>query len=233
MRYKVASVTILLAVAAVAALAMAFQDGAQPASGQSKRPDPTTILARVRKAKANGAKEVTFPAPEVFYASVGSLDEALRYYDAVIAKPVEKTSFLIDSHNVSTFYKFEVVERLSGKRGQVKPLSLSLPAGLPPAGPNHFYLMTGGGNLTLEGVKVTVESDIGELSPSQNYLLLVRLDPSGSAGVVELGPYGVFKVSPDEAVESIATKPNLLKSDMESRYGNSVARLRAELQRKN
>jgi len=234
MRYKIASLTILLAVAAVAALGMTFRRGAQTASDQARRPDPTTILARVRKAKARGATEVTFPAPKAFYADVGSLDEALLHYDAVIAKPVGKTSFLLDTHNVSTFYKFQIVERLSASKiGQASPLSRSLPAGLPPAGPNQFYLMTGGGELTLEGVRVTVQSDMGELSPSQNYLLLMRLDQSGGAGMVELGPYGVFKVGPDDAVESIVAKAHLLKSDMESRYGNSVARLRAELRRRN
>ncbi len=142
-----------LALVAAAALGMTLQDGAQePASGQAKRPDPTTILARVQKAKAQGATEVTFPPVEPYHADVGGLDEALRYYDAVVARPVGKTSLLLDDHNISTFYRFEVVERLSPGRGEVKPLSLKLPAGLPPAGANHFYLMTDGGTLTLEGV---------------------------------------------------------------------------------
>ncbi len=49
--------------------------------------------------------------------------------------------------------------------------------------------------------------------------------------MVELGPAGLFRVSPEGEVGAAGAKQSLLKTEIESRYGNSVGRLKAGLRR--
>lgn len=202
----------------------------QPLGNQGSE-DPTTLRARIKPARARGAQKAVFPGPIPWYEAVRSLGEALARYTVVIAQPVEKRSFMPGPRDIQSIYKLKVIDTLSRANVSGCCVPTDLPAGLTPLNENEIYLWAGGGTVQLDGVETTVEDEFGGLSTSRQYLLFLKLDPSGKIGMVTLGPRGVFKINPNGVLESIVNDPHVLKRDIEKGYGNSVNRMSVDLKR--
>lgn len=199
--------------------------------GQSAE-DPTTLKARVKKEKAKGANKVNFSSPVPIYAETGGIDEAAATYLLVIAKPAGASSFMLSPHKLTTFQKFEIIERVSAGTppGCCGPQASELPPGLPPPGPDEIYVRMNGGKAVIDDVEVTQESEFS-FDESERYLLFLLPDKTGVLGTIPLGPYGIFKVKGD-AVESVLNYPHTLDSEVKAKFGKSLERLKAGLRRR-
>lgn len=188
--------------------------------------DPTTLKARVKKEKAKGATKVTFASPVPIYAETSGLDEAFSTYLVVIAKPVEAKTFMLSPHKLTTFQKFEIIERLATPANTdcCGPQASDFPAELPSPGVNEIYLRMNGGKALIDGVEVTQQSEF-PFKDSEQYLLFLLPDSTGVIGTVPLGPYGIFRVKGDD-VESILNSPHTLDTEFKTKFGKSLSRLK-------
>jgi len=197
-------------------------------------PDRGTIAWRVRLAKAKGEREVVLDPPTVLYAASGSnLDEVLSNYTAVIAEPVAQRSYVSDDRQeVVTWYKFRIVENLSGRNfascptcsSSIKPSEEMLPLDA-----DQFLMAKYGGVVVIDGIKVTTRQlGFPQFSMSTKYLLFVSLDSSGVAGMA-VGPEGIFSVSDEGLLQPINDTPHTIKRELATRFDSSVYQLKHEL----
>src|SRR5690348_16817422 len=70
-----------------------------------------SIYSIARRAKAEGKSSVTIPPPIIDYPNMGlSLDDVLKKYSALVVQVAESTSFVQDSNNIVTVYKFKILD---------------------------------------------------------------------------------------------------------------------------
>lgn len=190
--------------------------------------DVTTIKARIRKAKAQGKKQVVLSEPEVFYEEVSDVNDALSRYSLIIARPVEKSSLMLDQRNITTFYKFEIIETLSSAQPANCCIAESLPDQLQATKENEIYIRVSGGTVNVDDVEVTIPEEFGELSMSQPYLLFISREEGKAIGIVKAGAGGIFKVSDMGKIETLSIRPHTLSLSVAKEYGSSIERLRNE-----
>src|SRR5205807_3808648 len=119
---------------------------------QTRPQDPTTLSSRIKIAKAKGDRQVVFPGPIPIYDDFGSLDEAIANYEIVVARPIEKVSFLLDPRDITSFYRLEIMETLSPQKLAKCCFPKDAPNELLPLNTNEVYLRVGGGTLMLDGI---------------------------------------------------------------------------------
>lgn len=197
---------------------------------QQAREDPTSLRARLKKAKPNASNEVIFGAPEPILADVSSLDEALANYSVIVAIPIDAMSIQTDPRNIVTYYKFRVLEKLSQKHLPLTGVPENLPSELPSLKDNEIYVLEGGGSVVIDGIKVTQKSLYG-YSLSEKYLLFTSKNSSETVAMVSLGKYGVFRISAndDDTLQPIATEVTPVARDMKERHANKISRLKIAL----
>lgn len=203
----------------------------RPTPGRQQREDPTTLRARVKKAKARGERKVKFGSPVPIYAETAGLEEAAANYLIVLARPREATTLMLSPNKLTTFQKFEILDRLTTPkmRSCCGPKASDLPPGLAVSGPSEIYVRLNGGTYVIDDVEVTQELEFN-FSGTQEYLLFLLPDETGVIGTIPLGPYGVFSVKGD-SIESILNYPHLLDTEIRSKHNGSLGRLRARLGR--
>jgi hypothetical protein len=203
-----------------------------PSLGQEKE-DPTTLKARVKKAKANGATKVTFDSPVPIYAETSGLDEASSTYLIVVAKSIEGKTLMLSPHKLTTFQKFEIVERFGEppNTGCCGPEASDLPSELVSPGTNELYVRINGGEQIIDGVEVTQKKEF-QFKDGEQYLLFLLPDTTGVISTIPLGPYGVFKVK-DDTVESLMNYRHTLDTEITTNYGKSLTLLKATIRRRN
>jgi hypothetical protein len=238
MRVKLNPVLTLVIIASVVlaiSILSIYQVAPSGQRQQSAKEDPLEekkITSRVKKAKERGEQEVVLYAPQVDYAgSASSTEEILLKYSAVVAKPVEERSYVWDSSQVITWYKFQVVENISQKEYPPCPTCSSipdemLPQELLPLKKDEILLSRFGGALTIDGVNVTtVNSDFPPFSTSNKYLLFITVDARGVAGTAG-GPATLFTANADDTLEPLSKRPHSIKRDVDDRFGRSLRGLR-------
>jgi hypothetical protein len=194
--------------------------------------DPTSLRARVEKEKAKGLRKVVFPAPIVEYADNISLETAIAETTIVVADVLDKQSRLLDPGTIATFYRLRVIETLSEPISSkcCNPTDNEFPKDLPVLGENEMYFVGMGGTIHLEDVEVTVKEDFEELQVNRRYLLFLSTTQSGMFSVGKVGPRGVFTVAGDGHLDS-ALKRFRLGRELETKFGNSLSRLKGEIVR--
>lgn len=204
----------------------AFQVGAVPGS----------LEALANDCIEHNLQSVTIPTYELRYEGVSGIDEAASVYSIVIAHPLSKRSFVLDSESqmIQSWYTFVVTEVLSLKPFNACsecPASPDPPTTLMPLGPSQLLVPKNGGSVTVNGVIINSIDDVfPDYQMSQNYLLFLRMDSSKRVGLVSLGPAAVFTISANGTLGTVAEgSDNALAHDITQRYGNSVASLRAAL----
>jgi hypothetical protein len=188
------------------------------------------------RAKAEGRSEVIVRAPLYRPAGVTSLDQALSYYTAVIATPVDSKSYMQSPDKIVTWYKFKVIEYLNRKKPRVCSTCPSTPSDIPaemlPLQEDEVLIPRPSGSVVVDDVKVTsVESGFPPFLQSKNYLLFVQLDSSSRVGVLRIGAYGVFTVDENGDIKHINQKNHPFKHEIENAdgNGNAVEQLRAKI----
>lgn len=191
--------------------------------------DQTSLKARAKKVKAKGQNKAVFASPLPIYAETSGMDEASSTYLIVVARPLEATTVLASPDKLTTFQKFEILDRLStpAARSCCGPKASDLPTSLAAPGPNEIYVRMNGGKAVIEDVEVTQEAEL-KFNGSEEYLLFLLPDESGVISTVPLGPYGVFRLKGDN-LESVLDYPHTLDNEIKSKHGQSLGRLKAGL----
>jgi hypothetical protein len=202
---------------------------AHPGRGQGLLKDSAS------KAKAEGKSEVVVRAPIYRPAAPRSLDQAFRYHTAVIATPVDKTSYVQAPDEIVTWYKFKVAEYLNRQPAvecSACPSPPSPPEGMSPLQEDEILIPRPSGSVEIDGVRViSVESGFPPFMRSKKYLLFVQFDSSGRVGMLRMGAYGVFDVDENGAIRHINNTDHPFKREIETPggVGNDIERLKAKV----
>lgn len=202
-----------------------------------------TVNWFVQQAKAKGEREVIVPGmfscPVEFRNPKTAIAEAASYGYVVVAQLIDKKSTVWSKHEIATWYKLKTVERLNDKKFPEGKLHESVPAELLPLQADEFLVAKNGGVVVVDGVKIVSRSPMIPDSPAtQQYIMFLKPaaythpDPTGKTGKLTYGLQGVFTLNADGTVEAAVQEPYPLKTDMESRYKNSLDKLRAGLKRR-
>lgn len=198
-----------------------------------RRSDPQrevgTIKQHAERAKARGEQQAVMPRSHIEYAGDGlNLDEAFSHYSLVVAQPIQERAVIAHPHSISTWYKLRVIETILPSKAPSCSTcfdSAQPPGELLPLNADEVLVARSGGELIVDGVNITMDSDFPPLSKSKKYLFLLSVNPSGTAGI-GAGPAGVFSVNDDGSVMPIIKKSHAINRDMQNRSGHSLNRLR-------
>lgn len=203
----------------------------QNSAGPQKWEDPTTLKARAKKEKSKGRSKVTLPGPLMEYPEGVGLETALSETSVLEGEVISKTSRVLDSHTIGTFYRIKVINILTmgTDAGCCTPTNSDFPADLGPVAEGEMMVFGNGGSALIEGVEVTVEEELAGLVPGRRVLLFSSPTASRKFAVLKLGPSGAFEIKGNGDLEPLAGKPGKLYRELKEKYGNSLPRLRAHL----
>ena len=196
-----------------------------------KAEDRGSLKWFARLARAKGQNRISKGGQEATYGNeVKDLDDALSYYQMILAVPVEKQSLPFGDRDVITWYKFKIIESLSHKElkpCQCMPADLVAPQEMLPLSADEILVPRGGGSVMVDGVEITEdEFEFPQFALSTRYLLFLRTDDSGQIGLLGMGPIGVFVEQGDDRLEPLSRRPNALTSDITTRFRSSIQLLR-------
>lgn len=232
MQFKWLLAICLLTILTLATLIGSRQGLSQRAHKEQEWKDPTTLRARVEKEKAKGYRKAVFPSPQLEYADEISLETAIAQTTVLVADVLDKQSRLVDPSTIFTFYRLSIIEKLSEPTTApcCNPKDQDFPADLPPLGPKEMYFAGIGGTIVLDDVEVTVTEDFEDLRPNGRYLFFLSTTESGKFSVGKIGPRGVLTVAGDGHLDS-RLKRFRLGRELELKTGNSLGKLKGEIQR--
>jgi len=205
---------------------------------------PFTLSEKIQRAKKSGRNKVYIPSPIPFYAELDSLDEALSKTTTVVATPIEKKTVILDPESIVTYYRLKIADSLSQGVPSKCCDHKSLPRELSATNSDETYLELGGGTLIIDGVTVIEEEEFGGLQLYQQYLFFLSQNTSQTLGMVQLGKDGIFKVTEDGGLETIASSKDSAKEqsihkvksaieqDLERLHGNSLTQLKANIKKR-
>ena len=241
MKYKLALVILVGFILVLAGTnlvrAVSSRSVAQQLRELDNATDKNTVAWRVRVAKTKGEKRVVLPMGNIDYADgVRTVDEALRYNEAIIASAIEEKSEVIDDNFIQTWYKVKILENLYDKNVQkcsdCVPDNLVPPREFLPVGKDEILIPQGGGRVVIDGVQVVMSDPaFPKLEVGKRYLLLVQPDPSRQIGLLMMGPTGVYIIEND-TLNAISERPHPFKSEIRERYNSSVESLRSHVRAK-
>jgi hypothetical protein len=201
--------------------------------------DQGSLKWHLRRAKLTGEKEVTLPGFSRCFAEVKDLNQALAHYRVISSIPVERC-VTTDTWGLVTWYKFKIIDDLSSERlqecsvcGDASNEADYLPAVLLPLEPDEILIPHMGGDVIMEGVRVTQPSSLYwdfatgskiepsylkpplsqavELSQAHQYLsntkpflLFVSASKSGKVAGLSLGERGIFSFDSNNEIEAIS-----------------------------
>lgn len=189
-----------------------------------------TFKQRLDRAKARGDKKLNSYSVIPIYAQV-DLDGALAIYNLVIAEPISRKSFQTDDIGyIVTWYKFKVIETLSKAKTPRLFEAETIPAELLPLENDEILVSKLGGVIEIDGLDIEMkEVGFPEFEVSRKYLLFLALDPTTRSGYVDVGPSGVLTVNADGTMESINKERRYFQTQIESRFGRSISKLKENL----
>jgi hypothetical protein len=207
-----------------------------PSTSQGSKPGTLQWVAE--QAKAKGKQEVTVPTGAINeYGVAPNVDEALFNFSLVVATLVSKESYIEGSDDIKTWYKFRNIETLrqadkyncSSCQGSLTP-----PTDMLPLADNEFLILKDGGTVVVDGVKITsYDPQFPDLSASSKYMLFISPDPAEKIQALGMGPYGIYAIKDNGALESIIKREDHpLSRDIKARLGDSIAQVRANLRSK-
>ncbi|HVF28343.1 MAG TPA: hypothetical protein VM943_08900 [Pyrinomonadaceae bacterium] len=198
-----------------------------------------TVKWYVQQAKAKGESEVVIGGFRVCGYEFENMAEASSHDSIVVAQLLDKKSIVWEEREIETWYKFKVIENLNSKDFPEGEMYKNVPAELLPLQPDEFLVVKFGGAAIVDDIKVVSHSRvIPDSSITGQYLLFLKPSsynhpaPTGRIGALPYGLGGVFTVSPSGDLEAALQEWHPLKDEVESRYKNSLDRLRAALKRR-
>jgi hypothetical protein len=232
-------VTMILKLTAVACSLFLLGFGITAAFKAPKVPQEystdKSIASIARRAKSQGKTSVSAPGKIIDYPGENmNLDEALQNYSVIIAEPIESKSYITDSSDeISTVYKFRIVETLSQRNAvfcnacSVNDVSDKLQ----PALYNEFLFQLSGGTITVDGVEVTMTSSgIPKFEKGERYLMFISFTPGGMARPAA-GISGLFRISSDESLEAMSKGKDRLPVEIAARFSKSLSMFKRAIKR--
>lgn len=234
MRVKIAAF-ILVGLVVFAASAKVYLRGQEQTVQQiaeiEKAEDKGSLKWYARLAKAKGQNRISKWGPEARYGDeVKDLNDALSYYQMILAVPIEKQSRPFEDAGIRTWYKFKIVEKLSHK--QLKPCDcvpadLVAPQEMFPLAADEILIPLGGGSVMVDGVEITQDDvEYPQFALTTRYLLFLRTDDSGQIGLLGMGPAGIFVEREDDRLEPVSHRTNALAPEIATRFRSSIQLLR-------
>jgi hypothetical protein len=201
----------------------------QSSAAHAQQPpiEPGSIDDLVQNATANGQSLVSIPI-DVQHEDVQGFDEAKANYSIVVAQAVSKESFVTSAYDIQTWWKFTVNETVLATTPHICVSGdCSLPGTLPAANSNELWLAKAGGAIARNGVTVDFQwMDFPDFNIGQKYLLFIDFNQSTRVAVPAIGPVGAFMVDSNGTMAAVLNEDTNLKSDISSRFGNSLTQLR-------
>jgi hypothetical protein len=228
---------VLLSVIAGSLGATSLMSQQQSSRAQKSMEPRGSLRWYADQAKGRGQQEIIKPTPIPLLAAVNDLDDALSNFTVVVAQPLAKVTSMKDANNLTTMYKFKILERLSSPPPGSECLKclawIEPPGELIPIEGDEFIAPTDGGIIVIDGVKVINKSrDFPEFSIGQKYLLFLTFDSGRSVGMFQLGPKGVFRIKGDDTLESINSWVHPLRQSLEVEHGSSFHRLKESIKKR-
>jgi len=204
-------------------------------SRQENAPKGNRLKWYADKAKRDGKQRVVVPGLMVEHlgSAAKEIDETLSEYSVVRAKLISRHTYQLDGDNLLTWYKFSLVETLTELKTPPCPncLSLTPPLELPFDTAKEFLIPRNGGIVAIDGVEIEqIEPDFPDFQNNQEYLLFILLYPNRVA-LTAGGPLGVFTIANGDRLIPFSNSSDKIKEGVESKFGNSLARLKHHLKR--
>jgi hypothetical protein len=234
---------ILVAIVFLGTMILAYR-----ASSVSNKQPSDTIYSRewaslsehAQKAKAQGKKKVVFPASIGIPAHVEGLSDALRNFSALVVQPVAQKSYAQGEMDIITWHKFKVLDDLSPDKSEqashlssIDSLPKEIDETLLPIQQDEILVPQSGGILSIDGVTLIQETDrFPFLSMNRKYLIFVTDDHSNKVRLLEIGPYGVFKITSDGRLDPLVDTPSSLSRDIKQYHNSSLTSLKTNLGRR-
>jgi hypothetical protein len=233
MRIKIAAF-ILVGLVVFAASATVYLRGQEQTAEQiaelEKAEDKGGVKWYARLARAKGQNKISMMARKGEYADgVKDLNEALRYYQMILAVPIEKQSRPFEDAAIRTWYKFKIIEKLSHKLKPCDcvPADLVAPQEMFPLGADEILIPLGGGSVMVDGIEITQDDvEYPQFALTTRYLLFLRTDESGQIGLLGMGPAGIFVEREDDRLEPVSQRTNALAPEIATRFKSSIQLLR-------
>jgi hypothetical protein len=162
---------------------------------------------------------------------VRTLEEAMGEFKWIVGEPIEEKTMsfptVINSKepdSIFTVYRIRVERRFGMSKGvfPADPVLKRCLSMMPPH-PDEILVLKSGGVITVDGVLLKKRGSLcfSELMP-RRYLLALRMDESGQAGVLEMGCMSIFAIDGDR-LSPRQTVTEAITSGMKERFGNSLA----------
>jgi hypothetical protein len=196
-------------------------------------PEKDRLQWFARKAREEGKKQVVLPGPTIDYAGIDmDLDQALRDYSVEVAEPIANKSYIANSDDVRTWYKFRILETLTRRNSAhcyTCPPVPNPPIELSTTNPEEFLISASGGTVILDGVAVTVDNrSIPPFENGKKYLLFLSLEPSGVA-VLGTGPSSVFRLIDDDSMVAVNNDTWRIQAEISKRFNLKLSELKSHL----
>jgi hypothetical protein len=151
-------VLILAIFAAVFAL-LAFRIASKnPLAARQTEPSTDRLRWHIAKAKREERQKVGISTGVSSYVGTEneSIEQAFVDYTVVVAKPIAEKTYQRDDNNLRTWYKFQIVDRLTELKDSrcVDCFKLTPPSDLLPLSSNEFLIPKDGGRMVLDGVEI-------------------------------------------------------------------------------
>lgn len=237
---------LALAIAAVAILTTlgikaVYYPGRNTPNVQSKKSlvERGPLVEIARRKKADGQDKATISGLIIDYGGEGmELAEALKLYSVFIAEPTESKSFPlessnIESSNISTWYKFRILETLAQNRYWTCsgcPQVAAVPQEMGQPNYDEFFVAISGGVVNIEGVEITQPNSSLHFETGTKYLMFVNLAPS-QAAIVGGGPSGVFQLDKNDKLHSLNKQNAPLPAGIEKLFGSKLFEFRSHIKR--
>lgn len=186
-------------------------------------------------AKAKGQDEIAFPAPISRYALAKNLNEAVAFYDVVIAEPLESKSYA-GPNDIRTWYKFRIIEQLSSPTESCSncPAIPNAPDEMLPLHENEFLAAQFGGEVELDGIRlISKDTKFPPFEKHKQYLIFLSLDPVKKVGALRMGPWGTFSLDSNRNLKSVDENlKHQLREELRNQLDDSVDKLRERIKTK-
>ncbi|HEY6230802.1 MAG TPA: hypothetical protein VIW64_06040 [Pyrinomonadaceae bacterium] len=223
----IASIAILMV---LGIKGLVYHQGRTAASWQEKG----SLVEVARRKKAEGQDKATVSEMRVDYAGANiALDEALQRYSVFISELIESKSFVLNSRDIRTWYKFRILETLSRKSYWYCPICSPInevPEEMGEPNSDEFFVDTIGGVLEIEGVELTQPNNSLHFEKGTRYLVFINLTPS-QVGVLAGGPSGVFQLDNNDTLHSMQKANAQLPAEMQRRFGLKLSEFKSHLNR--
>jgi len=230
---KILIIVGILVLGSVLVGAISFRNQSRLAELQQAK-DRGSIRWHAEVAKAKGKSEAEIQSSMVYYAVPRNLQEGVDYYHVVVAEPLESRSYPL-SDDIRTWYKFRRIEELSApvRACTSCPTTDSAPPEMLPLKADEFLAAQVGGETIVDGVRITSKDPkFARFRNGQRYLIFVSFDPQKIVGLFEMGPWGVFVITPQGTLEPIDKKlDHPLRTELAVQFGDNLDRLSAQLRK--